>query len=147
MINVWLTDEEQARLHRLAVDAANADLDDVARASAVVRAFLRDLRRKYGDLPGLLDIEACYVSEMSEAEQLLLAGYTAAERASDHRNCLLLATSLAAFYLDDRSDLRRAREWVVVATNHIVGAPTDDMENLARLRAAIERQTTDPDPS
>ena len=141
-MSVRLTAEEQEYLHQLAVDAANAELTDVDRATSAVRLFLRELRRKYGDEPMLLDIEASYVSEMSEAEQLLLDGYASAERAGDVGNCRLLAMSLAEFYIDDRADRRRAREWITTASNHLAGAPPDDVQELVRLRAAIERRVT-----
>jgi hypothetical protein len=141
-MSVRLTAEEQEYLHQLAVDAANAELADVDRATSAVRLFLRELRRKYGDEPMLLDIEASYVSEMSEAEQLLLAGYASAERAGDVPNCRLLAMSLAEFYIDDRADRRRAREWIVIASTHLAGASSDDVQELVRLRGAIERRVT-----
>jgi hypothetical protein len=130
------------RVHQLALDIVNASsLDDApvgARAKGELLALLDELQERYGPLPSILATRADYLDDPRQQEQQLLDAYRIAEGRHDERNLVWIASSLAAFYLEDLRNASEGRRWLDTLGAHLRACPdASESEEYDRLDALL----------
>ena len=89
---------EWDRVHELAVEAANASMQDDAVLSDAkteeMLSYLRELRVRHGDLPSILGTLADYTDDEVERYDLYARGVAEARRLGDGKNLLMLLESI-----------------------------------------------------
>jgi hypothetical protein len=136
--------EDWERVHLLALDVANlsTEQDEAAsdEAAGRLRELLDDLQEKYGPLPSLLATRADYVDEPEGREYWLLAAYSEAEKRGDLKNRVLIASSLASYYIDE-VDGSAGTKWLDALSSDLDAFPMEyEGSELERLRGVLERR-------
>src|SRR5690349_8210663 len=89
---------EWDRVHELAVEVANASMQDDAVLSDTktqeIVHYLRELQVRYGDLPSLLGTLADYADDDMERYDLYARGIAEALRLGDSKNLMILLESI-----------------------------------------------------
>jgi len=89
---------EWDRVHELAVEVANASMQDDAVLEDAKReemlSWLRELRVRYGDLPSILGTLADYLDDDVERYDLYARGVAEARRLGDGKNLTILLGSI-----------------------------------------------------
>jgi|ERR1041384_737323 hypothetical protein len=89
---------EWDRVHELAVEVANASMqdDDVVSDAKTeeMLCYLRELRVRHGDLPSILGTLADYTDDELERYDLYARGVAEARRLSDGKNLMILLESI-----------------------------------------------------
>lgn len=127
------------RVHSLAVEVANAG-DDSNRdreARRALRAFLTELRGRYGEKPSILATEADYADRPEESRELLLRAYDLATATSDKLNLKEVALSLADLHVTELHDIGEARRWLAVSRQWIDLANEVDIDEYNSLEHSI----------
>jgi hypothetical protein len=101
-------------VHELACDVVNvtSDVGEEAVRTRLQR-HLNEMKRRYGPLPEILATQADYLPRGKTRESLLRRAYNAAVSQNDSFNELLIASSLARYYLDGRA-VRKAKAWIEI---------------------------------
>jgi hypothetical protein len=130
-------------VHRLAVDIANACLDEddeqVEECRDRLLGWLDRLEEKYGELPSVLATRADYIDDARAQERLLTRAYELAEARGDELNGREIAHPLAALYVEDLGDPVEGRLWLKRFRQRLLRS--DDAwhaEEHERLRAALQ---------
>jgi len=144
MTSEGITDADWDRVHELAVAIVNASAREEeaarVRARATLFTLLDQLDDKYGPKPSLLATRADYLESHEHREWLWRAAYTEALRLDDHTNQLLVAHSLAEFFIEEVGNLEEGATWLGVWREHLGIAPVNhDGAELARLEALLLR--------
>ena len=86
------------RVHELAVEVANASMQDDAVLSDAktegMLCYLQELRVRHGDLPSVLGTLADYTDDEAERYDLYARGIAEARRLGDAKNLLILLESI-----------------------------------------------------
>ncbi len=113
-------------------------------ARAALRHLLADLRSCYGRTPGLLATEADLLATGAPRLALWREAYRKAIAADDHKNALLIASSLADYWTDERKRLREGRHWVARMKAHLRKHPdrlmAEEAADLSTRLAAMARR-------
>jgi hypothetical protein len=144
MTSDGIADADWDRVHELAVAIVNAsareDEEGEARARVTLFTVLDQLDDKYGPKPSLLATRADYVESPEHREWLLRAAYTQAASRDDYKNQLLIAHSLAEFFIEEVVNLEEGAVWLATWREHLGVAPVEnDGAELARLEALLLR--------
>jgi hypothetical protein len=108
-LDAWSRIHEISLLHAKGVTGARNKGAEEARR-AMLRA-LNALEDRFGKRPSILATKGEYVKHSSRRKRLLLDAFDSARRRRDKKNMTLIASSLAEFFMDEGSDLPRARVW------------------------------------
>lgn len=141
--------EDWDRVHQLALDVVNAssegDLAASDSAKVRLRELLDQLQERYGPLPSLLATRADYVDGLEEQEYWLMAAYEQAVKLGDPKNLVWIASSLAAFHLEEAPDPVKGSEWLALLEQHLQAShDASEADEAVRLRGILERLKKGP---
>ena len=118
--------------------SVGGDEAGAAAARGQLLQLLTELEGKYGSKPSLLATRADYVDSTDEKENCLRRAYTVAHELGDVMNMVWVASSLAAFYIEDAGDADKGAEWLSLTREHLATAPDEsEWEEVARLEALL----------
>ena len=92
-------------------------------------------------MPSILATRADYVDDDCLKEQLFQAAYDLATAARDRMNCMLVAHSLAEFYIEKLIDVDEGKRWLHRLDGHLFGGDEDDSwfsSEAKTLRVKVE---------
>ncbi len=139
-----ISDDDWGCVHQCVLDIVNASSDENQEAHSAALAalgeLLDDLQEKYGPLPSILATRADYSEDDAEREYWLLAAYSQARQHGDSKNLVLIAASLATFYVETKVALGEGRQWLATLEENLVHHyDEDEAEEAARLRAVLDQ--------
>ena len=142
MTSDGIDDADWSQVHELALDVANSStaVEDAnaVRARESLFALLDQLDRKYGPKPSLLATRADYVDSLESRDDLLHIAYGEAERTGDGTNLILVAHSLAEFYIEEVPNLEQGAAWLRAWRDQLgVASSEEDRAELARLECIV----------
>lgn len=107
-----------------ASEVVNATIGPTSRyvlAQRRLMGLLSRLIKKYGKRPSLLATKADYMSSPRKRVALWEHAFRSAENATDHINCVLIATSLVEFYFEDALDETKGNLWLTKLEGCLLG--------------------------
>jgi hypothetical protein len=116
-----ITDRDWDKVHTLAllvVKASASKPSNLKAAKARLLRYLERLESKYGVLPSIVATRADYTDNNKSQESLLLRAYSLSKRRKDASNQAEIAHSLAAFYIEDTKQFRKAAKWLAQLSLH-----------------------------
>jgi hypothetical protein len=142
MTSDGISDADWDRVHELAgelVDACEREEEDVeVSARQKLLAFLDHLDQVYGPKASLLATRADFVESSDDREALLQSAYSEADRLNDTTNKILVAQSLAEFYLEGVLDHEKGATWLATWRFQLGRTATEyDREELKRLEQLV----------
>jgi len=128
MTSDGISSEDWATVRELAVALANASDDEEEPHRERLRAYLRELVSKYGELPSIVATQADYAGDPGESERLLLRAFDLALAIDDRSNVREIALSLANLYASELQRVVEASRWLEIASAHI--RPDNEMDRI-----------------